>query len=474
MSTKYCFLISLSLFLNFNTQAQESISIGVRTEIESMILNESRVIRVYTPESYNRSSLNYPVIYVLDGEVSFLQTVSTTHFLSTYGFMPEVIVVAIHNTNRFRDMPIPDRYGQGNELRFLEFLTKELVPNIEKKYRTHPLRILVGHSQGGLFSTYTAVSDQNTFNWFVSMDAPLFDVVNTFKEQLLVLVNSPSYQGRYITVDRKFGWLDDWSQVEKRLTSDILKTRFARFEASPNETHESMTYEGTYKAIKHLFSDYSPKDILTKNLSILKKEYQFKSEQYNYKVSIPTRLLTRNIDDLIFQARTEEAQELLDYLIENYGSSANTSQFQSRINEAIEQGPLDETVEDILNSEPPSPTQMKPYLGEWNGRIETSFPMDASVTFNFVENQIKGTIKLTFPDGATNTLELVVIRILEDGTIEFGYMNQMRPRGVIMNSGKLISDNELGGIQEMKGVRAKFPPGFNPKEVHFRFLKEKE
>ena len=87
---------------------------------------------------------------------------------------PEMIIVAIENTDRNRDMmpvvakdlPGPPRAGA-----FLGFLEKELIPEIEKAYRTVAPRILQGKSLSGLFTIYALLARPAVFNAFVGCSA---------------------------------------------------------------------------------------------------------------------------------------------------------------------------------------------------------------------------------------------------------------------------------------------------------------
>src|SRR5690606_39393109 len=73
------------------------------------------------------------------------------------------------NVNRERDFTLtklktkrPNRMGGGRN--FLNFIEKELIPFIDKNYRTEPNRILVGHSLGGLLTlnSYMDRSEEHT------------------------------------------------------------------------------------------------------------------------------------------------------------------------------------------------------------------------------------------------------------------------------------------------------------------------
>ena len=58
----------------------------------------------------------------------------------------------------------------GGSAKFLEFIEQELLPKVEKKYRTNGFKTLVGISHGGLLVGSAFLSKETTFNGFVSMD----------------------------------------------------------------------------------------------------------------------------------------------------------------------------------------------------------------------------------------------------------------------------------------------------------------
>ena len=450
------------------------ISIGTTLEIASDHLGETRSVDVYLPPSYEVGNTRYPVLYVLDGEMAFLHTASAAQFLARLGQIPEMIVVAIPNTNRSRDMPIPEGYGRRGEAHFLAFLADELLPLVDARFRTHPLRLLSGHSQGGLFAVYAMVTRPEVFQWYLVIDTPLLGPVAYLKDEVHSRVRHPGYTGRLVSVERTLGWRDDWQRLE---ALDAPGFRRYRIEvARETETHETMTYAGTYEGLRRLFSDYEPDDLTTKTLDVLEAEYAALSALYGYPLPISKRLLLRNLDDLLFQTRADEAEALLGYYLRRYGSSDVTDDYARRLQAVRREGPLDETVADILAYPRPDTEAMRPYLGTWSGRLYASdghgVPVALTVTFEIHEEAVIGHTTLTFPDGTPHRLENVMIRLLPDGTLEWGYMNQTRPRGVIVTQGRFPSSNSFVGTQEMRGVRIQVPPGLSMSTWHVELTRK--
>jgi len=158
----------------------ERISIGDQIKLHSGLLNEDRTILVSLPPAYQQGRIRCPVIYLLDGDAHFLQTVAAARFLAGQGLAPETIVVAILNTDRARDLTPPSAVPDaefptaGGADRFRRFLTTELRPYLEGRYRTEPYRILIGWSLGGLFAVHALLSEPDSFGAFITASPSLW------------------------------------------------------------------------------------------------------------------------------------------------------------------------------------------------------------------------------------------------------------------------------------------------------------
>lgn len=139
--------------------AGEPIVVGQRFQLRSDSLDELRSYQVHRPSHYDISSARYPLLIVLDGEEQFQPVSATVDLLADAGKIPAMLVVGIPNTDRYRDM---DSTVAGSSP-FLAFITDELVPAIDRDYRTHPYRLLVGHSSAALFTLYAMMNAPEVF-----------------------------------------------------------------------------------------------------------------------------------------------------------------------------------------------------------------------------------------------------------------------------------------------------------------------
>ena len=98
--------VLLSLLKTGTVYGQDiNVKLGFADSIQSSILKEKRKIIIRLPDEYDTSKKTYPVLYLLDGNSnSLLETVSAMNKLGVDENIPKIIVVAIGNTDRDRDM----------------------------------------------------------------------------------------------------------------------------------------------------------------------------------------------------------------------------------------------------------------------------------------------------------------------------------------------------------------------------------
>jgi uncharacterized protein len=150
---------------------------------------------VSLPRDYEKSRQRYPVIYALDADYSFAIARNVVEHLADREHLRWAIVVGIgyenndqnqipqYRMNRTRDYTpthtLDGGYGpeyqkvSGGAPKFRQFLGEELIPLIDRTYRTTKERTLVGHSYGGLFSTWTMLTT-NLFTGYIIVSPSLW------------------------------------------------------------------------------------------------------------------------------------------------------------------------------------------------------------------------------------------------------------------------------------------------------------
>jgi uncharacterized protein len=157
LSFQFCFSQQPSLAENKHASA---------TRVYSKNVQDSFSIYVKLPEEHTTEmNRRFTTIYLLDANLYFDVVAAMVEKYKEIGIMPPVILVGIGYSNfeemeklRTRDYLYPKAPGKeepknsGGGLAFLGFLQNELIPLVDKQYRTKPEnRIVMGHSYGGYF-----------------------------------------------------------------------------------------------------------------------------------------------------------------------------------------------------------------------------------------------------------------------------------------------------------------------------------
>lgn len=204
MSLRNYLLILVILVLGFSTaySQRRSVVADLRFhKFESKVFDNTRTLRVLVPPGYNKDrKQKYPVLYLNDGQNLFqVKTAQTKNSewgvdetyidLLAYREIEPIIIVGIDNAGRsgraneylpyfdeYLNPPLPDPQGA----KYPNFLTEEVLPFIEKKYRVKKgaeFTGLGGASYGALISLYTAIKKPKTFGRLL-LESPSFYVDN--------------------------------------------------------------------------------------------------------------------------------------------------------------------------------------------------------------------------------------------------------------------------------------------------------
>lgn len=202
-------------------------------ELLSKELNESQSIWVQLPESYDSTSA-YGILYVLDADGHFDYMTNYVNYLSKSfaKVIPPLIVVGVRSKSpawRYKNFTPAgaNNPSQGNADRFLAFLTNELMPSINSKFKTNDTRVLAGHSLAGLFALYSIYKSPKTFSHVIAaspsisyLDGKIIELYKSLPSQPVVkfffsvaendMNNYRSYGDRFKQQLESQGW-KSWS-----------------------------------------------------------------------------------------------------------------------------------------------------------------------------------------------------------------------------------------------------------------------
>lgn len=204
----------------------------------SKAVSDSFSVFVNLPNDYNENkNAAYPVVYLLDANLYFDIVATILNKYSDVGLAPPVVLVGIGykdfaamDSLRNRDDTYPAAIPEyemgvsGGAGKFLSFINTELVPYIDKKYRTDTLkRVLMGHSLGGYFTTYAFLQqltgNSNIFSSYIAASPSIhynkYWLLNQLKA-VSVRTNKAAKVKMYIT----YGSEED---AESQTDSSIIK-----------------------------------------------------------------------------------------------------------------------------------------------------------------------------------------------------------------------------------------------------------
>lgn len=321
-------LLSCFILMSFPVMAQPEapVVIGERINITSSVLSEEREIWISKPPGYAESLEGFAVLYLLDGANNFRHVSTTADFLATANRIPGLLVVAILNTDRGRDMtPVssdPDdtaiARNQGGAEQFQNFLRDELFSYIKENYKTRDYRILAGHSLGGLFAIHTLTTQPEMFNAYLAISPSLQwsnqAMVNQ-AEQFLAASDSLQ-RDLYMAIANETG---ETLAAMRKLTGVL--TEYSPqgfrwdFERMESEHHGSVILPGTYEGLQSIFSGWAIEDAMaiyeTGGVSALRRQFVEDGRRFGYERSLPDTMLLQLASELIQQSRLDDAAAIV-------------------------------------------------------------------------------------------------------------------------------------------------------------------
>ncbi|MEL0651925.1 alpha/beta hydrolase-fold protein [Algibacter sp. TI.3.09] len=257
----FVFLFSLT-FINIEAQVKYE-------TFESSKLGETRQIKIQLPRGYDSNQdKSYPIFIVLDGDYLFEAVAGNVDYYSYWEDIPESIVVGVNQMDTRYDDCL---YSEQNSLpvetgaAFFEFIGQELVPYIEKTFRTVNFRVAVGHGQTANLINYYLLKPQPLFQGYIAISPELAPGMLDYIPEGLSKAESKIF---YYLANTD----NDGSSVKKMtstLNTDIAaldnKNVVYNFDSFEGPSHYSVPTHAIPNAIEKIFNVFQP---------ISKKEYK--------------------------------------------------------------------------------------------------------------------------------------------------------------------------------------------------------
>jgi predicted alpha/beta superfamily hydrolase len=429
------------------------LEIGRSLPFESRLLHERRILDVTLPEDYESSTADrYPVVFVLDSEFEHEAAACVTRFYARMAQLPPMIVVGIRNSNRTRDFspapiagyrPPPEAGGAaGGAPAFLQFLETELIPYVDRNYRTAPMRVLVGHSLGGLFALYALAEKTELFNGYVVMEPSVWwNQGHEFEAARAALMKPPARRARVMLVNVQPAHLDTttWGGTKPMV----------RQLATSGETHQSMAMAGMMLGLRTMFEDWKPAAWRpgTRPIAMLERCDSL-TARIGYPVPIPASTYSKVVQMSVHSRDFDDAERVLQRMERELGASETTRELRAQL--AAERAkprpanwiPLE------FPAQRPTAAAGRAFLGRWgsnDGPGKHEVQVRASADTIVVHDRIE------FPNGQIYEADDPVIQVTADGTLEWGLPFFRGIAALLVLRGRVGSDGTMIVTREPRG-----------------------
>jgi uncharacterized protein len=279
---------------------------ATKVEIRSKVLGTAPTVLVSLPEGYGRAKEPYPVLYMTDGAKHLDFTIAAIDALADVDRMPPLIVVAIPHADRTRELTPTHvekmmREGamqsyptSGGGRDFERFVSDELIPAIEARYRTAPYRIFAGHSFGGLFGVDLLAAKPALFQaWLIVSPDVAWDDGFLFRR-----VNEVPAGARTTVILMHGNEGNEVAAGVERIRA-LLNGRGIDVAALsfPDDDHITAPMVGYYTGLRRVFAPWffrilDGDDPDEASVQIV-KHYEELSARYGYRIAIPEHRLQR-------------------------------------------------------------------------------------------------------------------------------------------------------------------------------------
>lgn len=296
----------------------------------SVVLGEQRTVHVQLPKSYSaKPDKTYPVLYRLDGKENLALINSVLERLQQADAAPEVIIVAIENTDRLRDLyPTVNQEPQGpvgiggGAAKFLTFIKTELMPRVEQKYRTANFKMIAGASAGGAFVLYALQTEPTLFQAHIAYSPAVWwdygATAKTTKDFFLKTKALNNYL--YLNIGEEGSFMRErYDEMLQAMSSNTPKGFTLVSDVFPDVPHGLTSVAGIFNAYHRLFlPQQMPIRAYNGDIAAITAYYDRLSQQYGEKFSAPEAVIRELGYHFVSSGDLSEAIKLFRFGISQY------------------------------------------------------------------------------------------------------------------------------------------------------------
>jgi tetratricopeptide (TPR) repeat protein len=197
---------------------------------------------------------------------------------------------------------------------------------MDKLYRTAKFRVLMGHSFGGTFATYSLLTNPELFNAYIAISPNLHYDDSYLVKQAKTLLKS-KYKTQmffYMTLGYErnyFEPLKEFSGIIEEKSGEAIDFQYTIME---KENHGSVPHLSIYNGLTYIFSGFFfPQNKINEGLTAMDDHYIKVSDKYGYQVKTPEAYINVLGYTYLQNEEIDKAIGVFKENIERYPKSAN-------------------------------------------------------------------------------------------------------------------------------------------------------
>jgi len=342
-----CFLFIAWALATFQLQAEE---VTKEVTIYSDIAQQDLTFHITIPSNYKSEGKNrYPAFYTTSGRSRLDVLKTQVNWLSHVGFapLPQVFFISLPSIDA-------DKFTKASGSLYsltTQVYEEEVIPYIEKEYRTQPYRVIEGFSSNANQLLSIFIEKPQLFNAYMIFSPALGLDKSKLVEKLLTQKADSRYQYRSL-------YLSLGSFKENKIPFEKIQNHLASWTKSNIKGLEVITEDlshrnylsapvvGLINAAEKVFSDRQPEAALFEKTGIsgVKQHFTQLHQKYGYKLDADNTI----VDLGFYYARIKQfkkAEEILNTLI---NTSPGNVIYLVRLSEIQQQGKNNEKAKTTL------------------------------------------------------------------------------------------------------------------------------